>query len=109
MTEENTKPMVDDRIDVLATEGETFTREEFLDKLTDLYNQNMHKAYEDYSVSMIRTKEFGWSLFFMGRREETKEETAKREAIEGAKQKTIEAAELKEYLRLHKKYGKKDK
>jgi len=106
---EDKKHTVDEHIDVILTEGETLEREEFMDKVTDMYNKNMHKAYDKYTITLVRTKEFGWTLFFDGTRDETKDETAIREAEEKARRKQVEAAELKEYLRLKKKYGKKDK
>jgi len=106
---EDKKPTVDEHIDVILIEGESLEREEFLDKVNDMYNKNMHKAFDKYAVKLIRTKEFGWTLFFDGTRDETKDETAIREADEKVRRKTVEAAELKEYLRLKKKYGKKDK
>jgi hypothetical protein len=56
-----------------------------------------------------KDNKLGWALFFEGEREESKTETATREANEAATRKRVEDAELKEYLRLHKKYGKKNK
>ena len=107
MTEEK-KHTVNEHIDVILSEGESMSREDFADKIEDLYKQNMHKAYDSYSIELVRHKQVGWTLFFNGTREETKQETTKREAEEAAKRKQIEAAELKEYLRLKKKYGKKE-
>ena len=107
MTEEK-KNTIDDHIDVLLTEGQSMGHQELVDKIDDLYKQNMHKAYDKYAVNLIRTKDFGWTLFFDGTRNETKEETEKREKEGGIRRKQIEEAELKEYLRLKKKYGKKD-
>ena len=46
-------------------------------------------------------------LFLVGKRSENEEETKLREAKESISRKNIENAELKEYMRLHKKYGKK--
>jgi hypothetical protein len=108
MSEDN-KVMVKEVIDIMMIEGEYMDRESFNDKLTDLFNKNMHKAYEKFGVSLHRTKQFGWSLVFMGEREENSSEKKAREAKEIAHKKQVEAAELKEYLRLHKKYGKKRK
>ena len=106
---EDKKSTVNEHIDVLLIEGEKLEREEFTDKLDNMYKQNMHKAYDKYDVSLIRTKEFGWTLYFDGTRNETSEETQLREASEAVRRKEIEAVELKEYLRLKKKYGKKNK
>jgi hypothetical protein len=67
----------------------------------------MHKDYEKYYITIIKEKE-STILAFEGARKETEEEKATREAMETLKRKKIEEAELKEYLRLHKKYGKKE-
>ena len=100
--------MVKERIEVLVSKGESFGHQEFVDKVDELYKQNMHKAYEKFSVVLEETKELGWIVSLMGERQETKEETAKREADEAARRKRVETAELAEYLKLKKKYGKKE-
>ncbi len=101
------KPMTTDRIDVLMVEGAKENYDTVVDKITQLYNHNMHKAYEKFKVSMVKDAKLGWALIFEGEREENKTETAEREAKEFATRKRLEDAELKEYLKLHKKYGKK--
>lgn len=103
------KPMTTDRIAPLLAEGDTVGYKELIEKLEDLFNKNTHKMYDTFHVSMVKDQKLGIALVFEGKREETKEETYRRETNEFATKKRIEDAELKEYLRLHKKYGKKTK
>ena len=107
------KNTVEEKIEVLMASdksGEPVIVEykEFVEKTEELYKKNVHRAFTKFNIEMIKDKDLGWGLLFSGTREETKEETAKREAFESAKRKQIEDAELKEYLRLKKKYGKKE-
>jgi len=98
-----------DKIDVLMAEGDSLPREDLVDKINDLFNQNAHKVYDSFHVTLVKDAKIGWALLFEGEREESKEETAAREANDKATRKRVEDAELKEYLRLNKKYGKKNK
>jgi len=99
--------MTTDRIAPLLAEGDTVEYKELIEKLEELFGRNAHKVYDTFNVTMIKDQKLGIALVFEGEREESKEETAYREAEEGAKKKRVEDAELKEYLRLHKKYGRK--
>ena len=106
------KPKTRDSISVLfasnsANEGATIEHKELIEKIQELYGQNSHKAYDTYYVSMVKDPKMGVALVFEGEREESNDETAIREAKEGSAKKRVEEAELKEYLRLNKKYGKK--
>lgn len=103
------KPMTTDQIAPLLAEGDTVEYKELIEKLEELFNKNSHKVYDAFNVSMVKDKKLGIALVFEGEREETKNETAQREAEEAATKKRVEDAELKEYLRLKKKYGKKEK
>lgn len=104
------KKVVSEKIDVLLLEGDKpINYQEFIDRLDELYKQHSHLSYEDYELRLERSKDLnGWALLFNGNRLETNEEQKLRVAQESAKRKTVEQAELKEYLRLKKKYGKKD-
>ena len=106
------KYTVDDKIEVLMTgienQANVTEYKEFLEKIDEVYKRNAHKAYDKFNLALVKDKELGWGLILTGTREETKDETAAREMLEGARKKQIEGAELKEYLRLHKKYGKKE-
>lgn len=111
MTEE--KHMTRDIIEVLmatkAGEPVSVEYKELVDKINELYGRNAHKAYETYHVSFENNKTIGgWALLFTGEREEDNQERVEREAKEAATKKRVQEAELKEYLRLHKIYGKKD-
>lgn len=77
----------------------------FLEELDAMYKQRCHLAYNSFNVSLA-TKDDKVVLKFVGIRKESSDETKKRVAIEEDKQKRVEDAELKEYLRLKKKYGK---
>lgn len=98
-----------DQIDVLMVEGGSSSREDLVNKIEDLFNQNAHKVYDSFHITLVKDAKVGWALLFEGEREESKEETTAREANDKATRKRVEDAELKEYLRLHRKYGKKNK
>lgn len=79
---------------------------ELIKKLEECHAKYCHKNYDHFSISLF--VEGGKSgLVFVGLRKENTDETKKRVAIEESKQKQAEEAELKTYLRLHKKYSKK--
>lgn len=108
------KPTTRDQIDVLletGSSGEPITLEykDLIEKLNDLHGQNAHKVYDSFHATLVKDDKLGLALLFEGEREESKEETTAREAQEKATRKRIEDAELKEYLRLRGKYGKKKK
>ena len=106
---EDKKVMVDEKIDILFTKKETMTSQELIDKLTELYKQHATMAYEKFNVGIEDVKELNSvALVFTGSRPETKDETKVRESKEAVKRKQIEEAELKEFLRLKKKYGKSE-
>lgn len=106
------KYTVDDKIAVVMAgnddKANIIEYKEFVQKIEDMYRQNVIKPYEKFKIGLVKDTQLGWGLLFLGERNETKEETAQREASEVAKKKQIETAELREYLRLHKKYGKKN-
>jgi len=109
----DTNPKTKDHIDFLFVSqgGEPVSMEyqETIDKLQELHGLNAHKIYDKFFVTMYKDQRAGWTVVFEGEREESKEETAARKAKEDAERKRVEDAELKMYLKLHKKYGKKDK
>jgi hypothetical protein len=105
------KHTVQEKIEVLmASAGEAVyvDHKEFIAKVEELYAKNAYRSFVSFSIELIKDEKAGWGLLFVGDREETKEETAKREAMEAAKRKSVEDAELKQYIQLKKKYGKKD-
>ena len=105
------KHTVDDKIEVLLAgienQSNSVEYKEFIEKVDEIYKRNVHKAYDKFNLTLMKDKDLGWGLVLTGTREEMKEETAQREGTEAAKKKQVEAAELREYLRLNKKYGKK--
>jgi len=102
------KPRKRDQIDVLMTEGDSMEYKDLIEKLEELNGLNAHKVYDSFHATMVKDPQNGWALLFEGDREEDNAETAKREAEETAKKKRVRDAELKEYLRLKKIYGKKE-
>jgi len=94
---------------VLVKEGDSINHKELIEKLEDLYGQNAHKVYDSFHATLVKDDKLGWALLFEGEREESDAETQLREAQEDAERKRVEEAELKLYLKLHKKYGKKTK
>ena len=96
---------VSEEIVALMKPGEQKEVKLFIEELDSAYKTRSHLAYDKFSVSLA-TKDGKTGLVFIGVRRENKDETAKRVAIEEDKQKRVEDAELREYLRLRKKYGK---
>ena len=109
---DETKHTVDEKIAILmaskAGEPVVVEYKEFVGRVEELYKQNSVKAYDQFNVAFIKDRDAGWGVVFTGTRNETTEETAQREVLEAAKKKQLQAAELKEYLRLHKLYGKQN-
>lgn len=79
---------------------------EFLDKLREVVSKNIHKAYDKFEFGVDKFLDNN-SLIFFGTRKESQKEVEARVEKEEAKQKNIEEHELKEYLRLKKKFDKK--
>lgn len=79
---------------------------EFAKELEADYEQRKHQNYDRFSV-VLGLEDGKPVLKFVGYRKENPDETKKRVAIEEEKQKKVEDAELQQYLRLQKKYGKK--
>lgn len=96
-----------EKIEIMLHGVESMEFKEFIDKVQDIYLKNQHRAFEKFTVSLVQTKELGWIVCFNGERPETQEEKTKREAEELGHRKQVEEAEIKEFLRLQKKYGKK--
>lgn len=99
------KQMVTDHVEVLLADNGNMEYELFMDTLNDMRSRNSHKSYSKFFVSLNKD-DSGYALLLDGEREETSEEFAVRKAGEERSRKNVEAAELKEYLRLKKKYGK---
>ena len=83
----DTKPKTTDQIAPLLAEGDTVEYKELIEKLEELYGQNAHKVYDQFNVSLAKDAKLGFALIFEGEREETKEETSVREALEAATKK----------------------
>ena len=110
----DTKHTIHEKIDVLMFSHDahglpvttSIDYRQFIERIEELHAQNSHRPFVSFCVELVKDDKLGWGVLFSGEREELKEETAKREAIEAAKQKALEEAELKDYLRLKRKYGK---
>jgi hypothetical protein len=100
------KKMISEKVEVLLSEGESMDYQTFLDKIQDVHTRNQYRSFEKFSIKLEKTKELGWLVCFDGDRPETPEEKAKRESEDGIRRRQVEEAELKEFLRLKKKYGK---
>lgn len=97
---------VKETIETLMLEDESMDVDELFKKIDTIKEKTFHKSFNSYDLSIVRIKNHGWTLVCRGIREETEEERAEREAAEKAKEKVIYDAELKEYLRLKRKFGK---
>jgi hypothetical protein len=106
--------MSKDPIDVSEKLGvylnpKTNTRDirEFAKELEADFKKFEHQNYDHFSV-VLALEDGKPILNLVGYRKENPDETKKRLAIEEQKQKKAEEVELKEYLRLKNKYGKKN-
>lgn len=100
------RPTTEDSIDFLKIDGvDTLELTRWLEEKRA---ENIRKVYVSFNVKIIKDDRHGMGLLFSGVREETPQETKDREAKEQASRKAVEEAELKEFLRLKKIYGKKD-
>lgn len=109
MSEENEVEVqkVSEDIEVLAAEGEEkSTIDDFIEKLQELKAKHSASVYSDLNVYAVQKKGAG-VLLLSGERDETDVERQEREQRETMERQRVEQAELKEYLRLKKKYGKK--
>jgi len=97
---------VSEDLEVLLKAGDKIDFEQFINNIEEFHNKYCHKNYDHFSVGLI-TKDGKSGVVFIGLRKENQEETKKRVAIEEAKAKHAEEVELKQYLMLKKKYGKK--
>lgn len=105
-TETEVKKISED-IEVIAAEGEeSVTLEEFIEKLQELKDKHVTSPYSELNVYAVQKKGAG-VLLLSGERDETDVERQEREQRETLERQRVEQAELKEYLRLKKKYGKK--
>ena len=91
---------------IMAEGGETKTLDEFIDELVELKSKHASSVYGDLEVAAVQKAGAGIVLLY-GVRDESAEELKVRENREAGERTNIEQAELKEYLRLKKKYGKK--
>ena len=97
---------VSEIVEVLMSEKGSVEYQQFIDNLAAIYNQNSHKAFDKFYIKLEKNKEIGYMLYLCGERNEIAEEKKERELKEEVHRKGIEEAELKEYLRLKRKFGK---
>lgn len=89
----------------LDSKHETKDMKSFAEELQADYEKRCHGTYDRFSV-VLGLEDGKPVLKLMGVRKESPDETKKRVAGEEEKEKRNNEAELKEYLRLKKKYGK---
>jgi len=105
-TEVEVKKVSED-IEVVAAEGQdAVTLDSFIEKLQELKAKHVTSPFSELKVYAVQKKGAG-VLLLSGSRDETDTERQEREQRETMERQRIEQAELKEYLRLKKKYGKK--
>lgn len=98
---------VSEIVEPIIAEGQSQSLEEFVETLEKLKAKHSTSVYKEFEVSAVQQRGAGVLLLY-GKRDETSQERQEREAREERERKTIEATELKEYLRLKKKYGKRE-
>ena len=92
---------------IIATGDKAISIDDFVNKVDQVKRTNAHKAYETFNISMI-TKNGAAVLMFSGTRKETQDELNDRTTREQIKKKNLEEQELKDYIRLKKKFEKKN-
>jgi len=109
MSDEETQEVkqISDIIEPILGEGQVKTLAEFTELLDELRIKYQTSVYKTFTVTATHQKGAG-VLLLNGSRDETAEELADRTEREEIERRTIDAAELKEYLRLKKKYGKRE-
>ncbi len=80
---------------------------DLIKELDELYNKHVHQNYERFTVALVPQK-LKIELVLVGWRKEKPEETKRRIMVEEERDKRNNDAELKEYLRLKKKFGKEE-
>jgi len=107
MAEVNKDPQdVSEKIEEIVRLGTQVESKVFLEKLEELRFKNAHKAFDRLEFG-IETALGVTSLFLYGVRKENQTEITERVSKEEAKSKNLEEHELREYLRLKKKFDKK--
>jgi hypothetical protein len=107
MAEINKDPQdVSEKIEEIVRLGTQVESKVFLEKLEELRFKNAHKAFDRLEFG-IETALGTTSLYLYGVRKEGQKEIEERVAKEEAKNKNLEEHELREYLRLKKKFDKK--
>lgn len=90
---------------VLSTTDKALSFDDFINKVTETKNRNAHR-FDRLDIQLI-AKGGAAVLVVQGVRKETTEEMKARTEKEGVKQKNIEEAEWKEFMRLKKKFDKR--
>lgn len=99
---------IDEDIEIIVAEGQDrLSLSDFTDKIESIRLKHTTSTYNSLSVYALHKKGAG-ALVLAGSRDETdaeEKERGKKEAIERSR---VERAEMKEFLRLKKKFGKKN-
>ena len=91
---------------IVATGDKAIDIDDFTSKVDEIKRKNAHKAYDKLSINML-TKSGAAVLMLSGVRKENQQELDERVQRDQVKKKNFEEAELKEYIRLKKKFDKK--
>jgi len=104
----NKEPIdIEEFISIIIRSGESKEIKELISNLEELYNKYCHNNFNKLTVSLL-VRDGKSFLNLVGVRKENEKETKKRIIIEEDKLKRLEEIELKEYLRLKRKYGKEN-
>lgn len=90
---------------VLATTDKALSFDDFIHKITEAKNRNTHR-FDRLDVQLV-AKGGAAVLMLLGIRKETTEETKARLEKETIKKANLEEAEWKEFMRLKKKFDKR--
>lgn len=98
------KKNIVEKIDTVIVDDQTLGLSDFDDKVSSITSQLGHK-YDSFELSLVKEKSHV-AVVVSGSRQETDQEYTDRSKEEKLLEKRTNDAELKEYLRLKKKYGK---
>ena len=99
-----TKKKITDQLEAILEDKEVMALDEFIEKAKGIANKVSHR-YDEFSIAIERGK-INTACIISGVRDETDNEGKERGEKEEAELKRSQEAELKEWLRLNKIYGK---
>ena len=106
MSEINREPKeVEEQLVVVLTNKNMVSAEELVNRISETKQKYQHLVYDNFKVGLVKNGT-DFQLAFYGVRKENAEELKARVDKEELVKKNVDEAELKEFLRLRKKFDK---